>query len=82
MLRYGWIVLALLVALILVVPGSAQDQIVRQSQDIKRSIPGTSEDYQVTVDRLEEITGYDYFPELEDEVEEELEGDVSEGWGE
>jgi len=44
-------------------------------------VPRPSTDYQLTVDRLEEITGYDYFPELEDEVEEELEGGTSEGWG-
>jgi hypothetical protein len=31
-------------------------------------------------DQLEEITGYDYFTELEDEVEEEMERVVDEGW--
>lgn len=36
-------------------------------------IPGKPADYRITVDRLEEITGYDFFPELSDDIENRLE---------
>ena len=39
-----------------------------------------SPDYQLTVDRLEEITGYDFFSELDDVLEDSLEAVISPGW--
>lgn len=36
-------------------------------------IPGTPADYLITVDRLEQITGYDFFPDLDDDIENRLE---------
>jgi len=36
-------------------------------------IPGVTADYMLTVDRLEEITGYDFFPLLDDQIEDDLE---------
>ncbi len=38
------------------------------------SLPGTTADYMMSVDRLEEITGYDFFPKLRDSIEDEVEG--------
>ncbi len=43
-------------------------------------IPGKPMDYIVTVDRLEEITGYDFFPELNDSIENKLESTMPSTW--
>ena len=36
-------------------------------------ISGVPRDYQIAVDRLEEVTGIDFFPLLEDDIEEQIE---------
>lgn len=36
-------------------------------------VPGVPADYMLTIDRLEEITGYDFFPLLDDQIEDDLE---------
>ena len=46
----------------------------------RETIPGTPDDYLVSVDRLEEITGYDFFPELADDIEDNLESVVPSTW--
>lgn len=46
----------------------------------RETIPGTPGDYLITVDRLEEITGYDFFPELTDDIEDNLESTVPSTW--
>lgn len=38
--------------------------------------PNPTSDYMIRVDRLEQITGYDFFSELDDSIEDELEGIV------
>jgi len=42
----------------------------------KESIPGSPVDYQISVDRLEEISGYDFFPILADSLENRLESEI------
>ena len=41
-----------------------------------RKLEGDIYDYQVTVDEVEELTGIDFFPALEDKLEDRLEGDM------
>jgi endonuclease G len=36
-------------------------------------IPGPPDKYKLTVDRLEQITGFDFFPKLDDSLENSLE---------
>jgi endonuclease G len=43
-------------------------------------ISGRPVDYLIKADRLEEITGYDFFPELADEIENNLESIVPSTW--
>jgi len=43
-------------------------------------IPGKPTDYIITADRLEQLTGYDFFPKLPDDLENRLESTVSGGW--
>ena len=43
-------------------------------------IPGKPADYLVTVDRLEYITGYDFFPALDDAEENSLESVIPDTW--
>lgn len=44
------------------------------------NIRGTPADYLITVDRLEEITGYDFFPGLNDNIEINLESLIPSTW--
>jgi len=44
------------------------------------NIPGKPADYMITVDRLEGITGYDFFPELNDSIENKLESKMPSTW--
>lgn len=46
----------------------------------REHIPGTSTDYIITIDRLEEITEYDFFPNLPDEMEDSLESLRPDTW--
>lgn len=46
----------------------------------REHIPGTPVDYIITVDRLEEITGYDFFPNLVDNIENDLECLMPDTW--
>jgi endonuclease G len=41
-----------------------------------QQIPSGPEDYMITIDRLEEITGYDFFPLLPDSTENDIEDEV------
>jgi endonuclease G len=43
-------------------------------------VPGKPSNYIVKVDRLEEITGYDFFPKLDDNVETSLESVMPSTW--
>ncbi len=43
-------------------------------------IPGIPADYLINVDRLEEITGYDFFPELDNNIEDSLESIILNTW--
>jgi len=43
-------------------------------------IPGEPKDFLITVDHLEEIAGYDFFPELDDDIENHLESLISSTW--
>lgn len=44
------------------------------------AIPGKPADYLLSVDRLEQITGYDFFPDLPDAVEGPLEAHAADVW--
>jgi endonuclease G len=46
----------------------------------REHIPGTPADYLIKVDRLEEITGYDFFLDLEDDIENYLENKMPDTW--
>jgi endonuclease G, mitochondrial len=46
----------------------------------RENIPGQPIDYQITTDRLEVITGYDFFPLLPDSLESELESKIQNVW--
>lgn len=46
----------------------------------RERIPGTIADYLLRVDRLEEITGFDFFPDLADSLELRLEQQLSDTW--
>ena len=43
-------------------------------------IPGQPADYEVTVDSLEALTGYDFFPVLDDSLEDRLESHIAATW--
>lgn len=43
-------------------------------------IPGVPADHILTVDRLEEITGYGFFPLFDDQIEDDLENVVPGIW--
>ena len=44
------------------------------------NIPGVPADYLLKVDRLEEITGYDFFPAIDDNIENNLESIMPSSW--
>jgi endonuclease G len=48
--------------------------------NVCENIPGDPVDYLIRVDKLEEITGCDFFPILDDAVEEQLESTLQTGW--
>lgn len=39
--------------------------------------PGNMQDYAMSIDELEKITGFDFFPSLPDDIEEKLESSYS-----
>lgn len=46
----------------------------------RAQVPGDPEDYLLTVDRLEEITGYNFFPVLVDSIEVRIESKIHDTW--
>jgi endonuclease G len=48
--------------------------------NLRDNIPGSTADYLIKVDRLEQITGYDFFPILADSIENKLESTIPNSW--
>ncbi len=48
--------------------------------NLRDQIPGIPSDYVISVDRLEEISGYDFFPDLPDDIENALERQIADVW--
>lgn len=46
----------------------------------RAQVPGDPEDYLLTVDRLKEITGYNFFPVLIDSIELRIESEIHDTW--
>jgi endonuclease G len=46
----------------------------------RTTVAGDPKDYIISVDRLEEISGYDFFPDLPDDVENVIEARVADVW--
>jgi len=46
----------------------------------KSAIPGATTDYLILIDDLEDITGYDFFPDLDDEIENQIEAMLPMNW--
>jgi len=49
-------------------------------QNIDERIPGEVKDYNISIDRLEEITGLDFFPNLVDQIEKRIESETASVW--